>query len=171
MSENLDKPPEIQPITPAELVEALRALRARIPEYVQLPIPDARTVRVVANISSEFKQAAITAVSTSGAIAQSVQFTADELRQVHEDAERWSSVADELRAMLQGVLAANLTRRHRVGLASLQTYNIARQLVRLEAHSDLLPHLQEMKRLNRFGRRRRAVAAPAPAPASTPAPH
>ena len=67
--------------------------------------------------------------------------------------------------MLQGVIAGILTRRHRVGLASLQTYSITRQLVRHEDHADLLPHLHEMKRLNRLGRRqRRAAAEPAPAP-------
>jgi len=161
---------ETQPIAPEDLVVALRALRERIPEYVQLPVPNARAVRTVANIASEFKQAAINAVGVSALVAQSVGFTADELRQIHEDADRWSAVADELRAMLQGVLAANLTRRHRVGLASLQTYSIARQLVRHEDHSDLLPHLQEMKRLNRFGRRRRNASAPAPVPAPAPTP-
>jgi hypothetical protein len=61
-------------------------------------------------------------------------------------------------------------RRHRVGLASLQSYNISRQLVRHQDHSDLLPHVHEMKRLNRFGRRRRNASSPAPEPApQTPA--
>jgi hypothetical protein len=69
------------------------------------------------------------------------------------DAARWAVVEEELRAMLQGVVAANLMRRHRVGLATLQTYSISRQLVRQEGHTDLLPHVAAMKRLNRFGRR------------------
>jgi hypothetical protein len=161
MLETIDQPQESS-IAPEDLVVALRALRGRIPEYVQLPVPDAKAVRSVANIGSDFKQAAINAVGASALVAQSVGLTADELRQIHEEADRWSAVADELRAMLQGVVGANLTRRHRVGLASLQTYSITRQLVRHEDHSDLLPHLQEMKRLNRFGRRRRNASAPAP---------
>ncbi|HEV2720167.1 MAG TPA: hypothetical protein VG323_09125 [Thermoanaerobaculia bacterium] len=168
MSEiNVDKPPDSQPLTPEELVETLRALRQRIPDYVQLPIPDAKSVRAVASLDPQFKQSAINAVGASDLVKEAVGLTAEELRQMSEDADRWSAAADELRAMLQGVLASILTRRHRVGLASLQTYNITRQLVRHEDHSDLLPHLHEMKRLNRFGRRRRKVA-PEPAPGPQP---
>ena len=171
MSPNeVDKPPDTQPVNPDELVETLRALRQRIPGYVQLPIPDAKSARVVANLDPQFRQAAINAVGASAVVAQAVGLTAEELRQMNDDADHWSAVADELRAMLQGVIAGILTRRHRVGLASLQTYKITGQLVRHEDHSDLLPHLHEMKRLNRFGRRRRKTPAeppPAPQPLAT----
>ena len=159
---NIDKPPDL---TPEELVETLRTLRDRIPEYLQLPIPDAKSVRALASLDPQFRQAAFNAVGASELVAKAVGLTADELRRINEDADRWSAAADELRALLQGVVAAILTRRHRVGLASLQTYNITRQLVRHEDHSDLLPHLYEMKRLNRFGRRRRK-ASPEPVPAT-----
>jgi hypothetical protein len=168
MSPNeVDKPPDPQPIAPEELVETLRTLRQRIPEYLQLPIPDAKSARALASLDPQFRQAAFNAVGASDLVAKAVGLTADELRRINEDADRWSAAADELRALLQGVVAAILTRRHRVGLASLQTYNITRQLVRHEDHSDLLPHLHEMKRLNRFGRRRRK-ASPEPAPAPQP---
>jgi hypothetical protein len=166
--ENVDKPPETQPLTAEELVETLRALRQRIPEFVQLPIPDAKSARTLANLDPQFKQAAFNAVGASDIVAKAVGLTADELRQISEDAEHWSAAADELRAMLQGVITAILTRRRRLGLASLQTYNITRQLVRHEDHSDLLPHLHEMKRLNRFGRRRRKASTPAPEPQPQP---
>ena len=169
MSETtVDKPPESQPITPDELVDTLRALRDRIPDYVQLPIPDAKSVRAVASLSPEFKLAAINAVGASPLVTEAIGLSAEELRQLHEEAGRWSAVADELRAILQGVVASILTRRHRVGLASLQTYSITRQLVRHDDHSDLLPHLQEMKRVNRLGRHRRKTATPLPAPQPTP---
>ena len=63
------------------------------------------------------------------------------------------------RTMLRGVAAANLSRRHRVGLITLQTYSISRQLVRKKAHANLLPHVDGMRHLNKFaansGRRRR----------------
>lgn len=158
-----------QPITPEELVETLRALRQRIPAYVQLPIDDAKSVRSVASLNPQFKQAAINAVGASELVRQSVGLTAEEMRQMSDDADRWSAAADELRAMSQGVVASILTRRHRVGLATLQAYSITRQLVRHEDHADLLPHLREMQRLNRFGRRKRKVASPPPPPAPKPA--
>jgi hypothetical protein len=67
------------------------------------------------------------------------------------------------------VAAANLLRRHRIGLTALQTYQAARQLVRSDEHAHLLPLVAEMKRLNRFGKKR-PVKAAAPQPAATPAP-
>ena len=170
MSEQPINPsPQPQPLTAEELVETLRALRQRIPEYVQLSLPDAKSIRALAHINPQFKQAAINAVGASGVVADAIGLTAEELQQINEDADRWSAAADELRAMLQGVVASILTRRQRVGVASLQAYSITRQLVRHEDHADLLPHLREMKRLNRFGRHR-LKASPGPAPAPVPAP-
>ena len=68
---------------------------------------------------------------------------------------RWSALEDEARAFLRGVEAANLTRRHRIGVTALQTYQIGRQLVRKPEHQDLVPHVAEMKRTNRLGGGRR----------------
>ena len=111
--------PETQPLTAEELVETLRALRQRIPEYVQLPLSDARSIGALARVDPQFKQAAINAAGASGVVANAIGLTAEELQQINEEADRWSAAADELRAMLQGVVAAILTRRQRVGLASL----------------------------------------------------
>jgi hypothetical protein len=61
--------------------------------------------------------------------------------------------------MHKGVAAANLSRRYRLGITALQTYAIARQLVRQSEHADLMPHVEAMKRASKFGRRRRAQAA------------
>jgi hypothetical protein len=90
------------------------------------------------------------------------------LREENEDAGRWTAVEDELRAMLKGMAAANLIRRHRIGLAALQTYNISRQLIRQKEHADLLPHVQGMRRLSNFGRPRRNAPQPEPQPQPQP---
>jgi len=72
-------------------------------------------------------------------------------------------------ALLKGIVAANLIRRHRIGLVTLQTYNICRQLVRKKDHSNLLPHVEMMKRLNKFGRKRVKTPPPEPHPATASA--
>jgi len=41
--------------------------------------------------------------------------------------------------------------------------------VRQEEHSDLLPHVEAMKRASKFGRRRRVAAAEQPDASSAPA--
>jgi len=79
---------------------------------------------------------------------------------------RRRAVEDELRTMLQGVAGANLIRRQRVGLIAAQAAGIGAQLARDPANALLLPHVQEVRRLRRFTRRRK----PAPAPVTPPPP-
>jgi len=157
------------PLEPEELVEQLRAFRQRIPEYGPLPTPQRRALKAVARADAAFVQSAINTIGSSDAVSQAVGVSAEELRRQSEVAMRWSAVEDELRTLLQGVTAANLTRRHGIALSALQAYHIGRQLVRKQENADLLPQVAEMKRLNRFGRRRKTAAAPEPPPV-TPTP-
>jgi hypothetical protein len=160
------------PMTPEEMVSQLRTLRAQIPEYVQVTSSFAATKRRVAAIDEAFVHATINAVGASPAMQDALGQTSDELRQEADALTRWSAVKDELRAMFQGITAANLTRRHRLGRTALQAYGISKLLVREPEHAYLLPHLQEMKRLNRLGHPRRrkgggGTTPEAPTPKST----
>jgi hypothetical protein len=165
-------------ITPEAIVEQLRTLREQIPEYAQLTTTRTANLQRAANVEPVFVQASINTIGTSQSLEGALGRPAETLRQEAADVGRWSAVEDELKALLKGVQSANLTRRHRVGLTALQTYRIAQQLVRRPEHADLLPHLAEMKRLNRFSRRVPAAvlkaraeakaAADAKAPAATP---
>jgi len=152
-------PDPITLLTPEAVVEQLRVLRQQIPNYSQLTTVSSQRLRAAAAAEGPFLQASINAIGASPIVRTAVGRTPDELRVEADEASRWTAVEDELRAMLKGVVAANLMRRHRLGLTALQTYNISRQLVRKEEHADLLPHVAEMQRLNRFGRRRK-VAPP-----------
>ncbi len=117
-------------------------------------------------------QTSFNAIAAWSPMQAAVERSADDLRQELDLAGRWTQVADELRSMLQGVESTNLDRRHRLGLVALQAYSISRQLVRQKSNSNLLPHLQTMKRLNKFGKKRRVAAqTPQPSPApETPTP-
>jgi hypothetical protein len=157
------------PVTPETVVEQLRALRAQIPDYGQLPVPISRKMSTIAHLDADFVKASINAVGASDSVRGAIGRNDAELRQDADEVVRWSAVEDELRALLKGVSAANLVRRHRLGLTALQAYAISRQLARKPENSDLLPHLHEMKRLNRFGRKS-AKAPQAPQPAPQPAP-
>jgi len=159
---------EAAEVTPEEIVRQLRAVRDQIPEFEQLPSTDTASLRRVANIDPDFVQASISALGASESLQTALGRTADELRLEHETAGRWASVEDELNAMLKGVSTGITVRRHRAGLTALQTYNMSRQLVRQREHAGLLPHVDHMKRLNKFGRRR-SKAVPEPPP-QTPEP-
>ena len=155
-------------LEPQAIIEQLRALARQIPEFGHLPQTRKRALSSASGADPAFVQSAIAAVGKSQIVQEAVGRSADALRAEVETADRWSAVEAEARSLLQGIAAANLARRHRVGLAALQAYSISRQLVRQDTHSELLPHVTDMKRLNRFGHRR--VRKPAPAPAPQPAP-
>jgi len=156
--------------TPEAIVEQLRVMREQIPEFVQLPSADAKSIQPVASVHPEFAQAAINAIGASQVVLSVVGRAPEDLQQEAETAARWSKVEDELKAMLQGVSSANLTRRHRIGEAALLTYAVSKNLVRSSAHAALLPHVAVMRKANRFGRRHRPVAEQPQTPAPVPVP-
>jgi len=158
-------------ITPEAVLEQLRALRPQIPGYQQLPVPEARSLRGPANVHPDFAQAAINAVGASAVVGTNVGLSAEELQTIAETCARWTPVEDELRAMLGGVSSANLTRRHTLGQAALLTYAVSKRLVKFPEHADLLPHLAQMRKTNRSGRRRQPAGQPqAPTPTPEPSP-
>src|SRR4029077_19127777 len=142
-------------LTPEALVEQLRALRLQVPDYTHLPIADKLTMRRAANASPEMVQASINTVGASPELTGAVGRSADDLRTDTEEAARWTAVEDELRTFLQGISATNLVRRHRIGLTALQVYSMSRQLVRQKEHAALQPHVDLMKQLNKFGKKRK----------------
>jgi type IV secretory pathway VirB2 component (pilin) len=154
---------ESQPITAQEFMDLIRSVKLRIPEYGQLPTASRKAVQTIVNIHPLFKAAAIGGLAASPAIAAAVGLTADEVNAMDGDAEAWDNAIEEVRGLLKGMTAANLKRRHRIGLAALQSYSITGQLVRHENHSDLLATYDEMKRTSRLRRRRRATS-PQPGP-------
>jgi hypothetical protein len=152
-------------LTPEQVVEQLRVMRQQIPEFVQLS--DAREIRQfrrLAKVTPEFAREGIGAVGASSVVQEAIGNTPEELHQAEDEIARWAVAESELRSMFHGVAAANLVRRHRIGLAVLQAYNVSRQLVRQDEHANLVPHVQRMKQVRKFGRRRAKSAHPQPQP-------
>jgi hypothetical protein len=52
-------------VTPEAIVEQLRVMREQIPEFVQLPPADAKSIQPVASVHPEFAQAAINAIAAA----------------------------------------------------------------------------------------------------------
>ena len=152
------------------LVAQLRAMRDLIPDYTQLSTKEKRSLIPVAKATDpDFVQASINTVGASANVQQAIGATPEELRQDTMDAQGWTAVEDAARAFLNGVITANLVRRFRIGKRALATYSIATRLVQQPGHTDLLPHVATMKRLNRFGKKRASAAPKAVPPAPAPA--
>jgi hypothetical protein len=154
------------PLTPEAMVQHLRALRDQIPGYAPLSKSAARKLHFAARLDPAFVDAAINGVGASPEVQSGLGTTPEALRREADETARWTAVADELRAMLDGVNKTNLARRYRLNVTALQAYQISKQLLRKNEHPNLLIHVQEMQRLNPFGRRRlvREPETPEPPP-------
>ena len=158
-------------LSPEQIVQQLRALRAQIPLPDALPAMPASRRRRLAHVDAQFIVAAINASGASPAVQAALGRTDEDLRQETDASNRWTAVTDEVRALLQILLDANTLRRQRIGLAALQTYKICEQLARDDVHaSRLAAHIGEMKRLNKFGRARRKAPQQDPQPTPEPTP-
>jgi len=156
-------------LSPEQVVEQLRALREQIPMPDSLPAMPAARRRRLGHVDAQFIIAAINATGVSPAVQTALGRTDEDLRQESDASDRWTAAIDEVRALLQSLIDANLLRRQRIGLAALQTYKICEQLARDGTQAPrLAAHIGEMKKLNKFGRQRRK--APQPNSQPTPAP-
>jgi len=157
--------------TPEAVVDQLRAVQ--IGEVTPLTAGERRKLRRRTITSNPILQASINVLGALDNVSQAVGLPADNVRQADDEANRWTAVEDELRKMLSGVVGANIIRRQRVSLLAAQAYGIALQLARDPANAILVPHVQEIRRLKSFSRRKKAAQAPgapqSPAP-DTPAP-
>ena len=157
-------------LTPEQFVEQLRALRAQIEPIVPLTADQRRIMRAQAHVAQPVVEASINVIGAADSVAQAVGVPAADVRQMLDDATRWTAVEGELRATLNGVAGANLARRQRIALVTGQAYIIGRQLARDPGHAALVPHVQEVKRLRKIAsRKKQASDAPAPTPAPSEA--
>jgi hypothetical protein len=159
--QSLTESPATAMLSPEQVVQQLRALRAQIPLPDALPAIPASRRRRLAHVDSQFVVAAINATGASPAVQTALGRTDEELRQESDVSSRWTAVIDEVRALLESLIDANTVRRQRIGLAALQTYKICQQLARDDAQATrLAAHIGEMKKLNKFGRSRRKAPQP-----------
>jgi hypothetical protein len=168
-----DVPQPAPLLTPEAVVEQLRAMRGQIGEVTPLTPAQRATLRSQMRTTNPVLQASINVIGALDIVEQAVGQPADNVRQLYDEANRWTAAEDELRSMLNGIAGANLIRRQRVALVAGRAAAISTQLARDPAHAVLVPHVQEIKRLKSFTRRKKAAQAPgtpqSPAP-GTPAP-
>ena len=157
-------------LSPEDVVTQLRGLRQQIVEVTPLTKQQRNALRAHAATPNSVVQASINAIGASDNVQQALGQPADDVRQMAEEANRWTAVEDELRAMLKGIAGATLIRRQRVGLLSVQAYVISQQLARDPDNAILLPHVQEIKRVRGLARRKKKPAPQTPEPLPAPAP-
>ena len=97
-------------LTPEVVVDQLRALRAQLGEVTPLTSAQRKALRGRAAASNSVLQASINVIGALENVSQAVGQPAADVRQMDDEANRWTAVEDELRKMLKGVAGANLVR-------------------------------------------------------------
>jgi hypothetical protein len=140
---------------PGALIEAFRYLQQRIPGFIQLSAQEERSLIRVSSLDPEFIEAGLRAGSASSETKKIVGRSGEELRQEAEEIRNWDEFESEVRALLKGISAANRKRRHRLGTAILDLYNILGITIDTEGQRHLRPYYEEMKRAYKNRKRKR----------------
>lgn len=155
-------------LTSEQFLEQLRSLLAQAPDVPALTPQERRLLQRHRRVSDDEVQAAINVVQASDKVAGAVD-ASNEILVVMEANNRWKAVESQLKAALQGIADANLVRRQRMALFAIETYGFSKRLASRPENADLVPHVQEFKRVRANRRRKKAEAAPpAPVTATTP---
>jgi hypothetical protein len=150
--------PSTEPLlSPEAIVDQLRAISARMGEVAPLTPAQRKALRGRLRTPDPILQLSINVIGALDKVSLAVGQPAEAVRSMQDEAVRWEAVEGELRAMLSGVSGANLIRRLRIDLIAAQSYTIGSQLARDPANAILLPHVEEIKRLKRVSRRRKAA--------------
>jgi len=172
-----DTPQPTAKLTPEMILEQLMTMRSQIDDVTPLDKTQRQQLKQrMRRQSADVVQLSIGVINKSGTVAQAVGQPADDVLQLQTDVGRWALVAAELRAFFQGVEGANLVRRERLAFIASQAYSFGSQLVRDPANAELVPQVEEIKRLKAVSRRKKPAAKPEPpspapqAPAPAPAP-
>ena len=153
-------PVEETMLTPEEVIEQLRVMRGRIPDFVELQERgELQRLRNTVRVNVALDHESVNAAGAADFVRQVIGSTPDEFRLAEDEAARWSSVENEIRGLLRGVTTANLMRRQRISSALRRAYSVSRALVRQEQYAHLRAHVDTL-----FRRTKSKRSKPAPPP-------
>ena len=164
--------PDTAKLSPDVVIAQLRSMRAQIEEVAPLSKEQRRQLKQrLRTQPKSVVEASINVLGVLDNVSQAIGQPLDEVRQLQDDSIRWEAVADEVRALLNGIEGGNLNRRQQLALIAMQAYAIGTQLARNPDKAVLVPHVEEVKRLKAVSRRKKATSAPqTPEPPPVPAP-
>jgi hypothetical protein len=136
------------PVGPEMLVQGLRYLQERIPEFTQLSVKEKRSHARAANLDPEFLEGGLQTAAAWRWTKHFVKRSGEELRQEDNVSRRWDEAISAWRAILDGLEAANLKRKHRLGKAILLIYAILGRYMRGNHPEEayMRPYYENMKR-------------------------
>ena len=136
-------------VTPGMLVQGLRHLQQRIPDFVQLSLQEQRSMIRAAFLDPEFVEKGVHAAGVWHHTKIITGRTGEELRQELDKTHEWDEVERELLALAKGISHMNLQMKHRLGEAILEIYSVLG--IHLDrrpnpSHTYMRPYYDDMKR-------------------------
>lgn len=140
--------------TVQERLQELRRWREAIPYFVIPETADAaRRLSSAASVPPEFVELTNVAIANHTALVRTEGATPAEVRDLVSYADAHHPLADELEALAQFVRFSVTAARHKAGTEALTTYALAQRMVKLPANANLAPHVADMRRALRRGRK------------------
>lgn len=135
-------------VEPDMLVEGLRYLQQRIPDFTHLSTQEKRSQARAANLDPEFIEHGLHAAGVWQHTETVLRRSADDLRQEDDQIRHWDKVIVEARALLDGIEAANLKRKYSLGVDILKLYRMLAITFRHVRPEDeyMRPYYENMKR-------------------------
>jgi hypothetical protein len=155
-----------QSLTPEELLQAIQQLASRAPVVDPVVDSSQRQRRKLVLVDQELVRASMSAMHATAEVQAALGRTDADVTADSTAAMTWSVAIDAARKFVASLDETNGRRLQAVGLTSLQTYYICRQLAKSSKHSQTLaPHIAEMKRVIARGRRKQQQPPQQPVPA------
>jgi hypothetical protein len=150
-------------------VGQIRTLREGIPRLTPEGRRDARALAGRAAVDQEFIEAAGTAMRASDLLDGSSPTTADALRDAVAFVLAYQAALTEAKAFVRALTHTLRTTKAMAAGHALDIYALAQRLAKGKNGAELLPHVENMRRKLKSGRRK-ATAVPAPDPSVNTAP-
>lgn len=165
--------PVVVPSPHAEAAKAviakIRALRADVPRFIADVPEERRRLATKASLTDAFLESASVSIQTSALLENASGTDATTLRDSFSFALAWDSVVQEALAFARSVAHTIRVERAKAGSSALDIYAMAQRFSRRKDGAELVPHVQDMRRKLKRGRRK-STSDPAPDPAASQAP-
>jgi hypothetical protein len=151
------------------LAEKVRALIAEIPRLTPLGPNDAQRLSAAASVSEEFLESARAVMQKSPLLEGASRTNAPAMRDASAFAMAYEMVLPEAEALMRMLAHTIRVAKAAAGESALDVYAIAQRLAKRKDGAELVPHVKDMQRKLKRGRRK-ATLVPAPDKSVKPAP-
>ena len=152
------------------LLGEIRALYAKMPRLVVEGPKEAQKLASAASVSDVFVESAGASIDRSKRLETAAATDAATLRDSFGFALAYDPVVVEAYAFARAVEHSIRVQRATAGISALDIYAIASRLAKRKDGAEFVPHVEDMRRKLKRGRKRKTTSEPAPVPAATTAP-